>query len=38
MGAGLSTVVLGLTRREAIALVDAEAFARRLTVIPGRRR
>ncbi len=34
-GAGLSTVILGLTRSQAIELIDAEAFARRLTVIPG---
>ncbi len=35
--AGLGTVILGLTRKQAIELIDAEAFARRLTVIPGRR-
>ncbi len=33
--AGLSRVILGLTRSQAIELIDAEAFARRLTVIPG---
>jgi Flp pilus assembly protein CpaB len=35
-GAGLSKVVLGLTRRQAILLIDAEAFARRVTVLPRR--
>ena len=34
-GAGLSRVVLGLTRSQAIELIDAETFARRLTVIAG---
>ena len=34
-GAGLSKVILGLTRSQAIELIDAETFARRLTVIPG---
>ncbi len=34
-GAGLSKVILGLTRSQAITLIDAEAFARRLTVLPG---
>lgn len=34
-GSGLSRVVLGLTRSQAIELIDAETFARRLTVIPG---
>jgi len=33
-GAGLSKVVLGLTRRQAIELIDAESFARRLTILP----
>jgi hypothetical protein len=37
-GSGLSKVILGLTRSQAIELIDAETFARRLTVIPGRRR
>lgn len=36
-GTGLDRVVLGLTRQQAIELIDAEAFARRLTVIPGGR-
>jgi hypothetical protein len=33
-GPGLSKVVLGLTRRQAIELIDAESFARRVTVLP----
>ena len=33
-GTGLNKVVLGLTRRQAIELIDAEAFARRLTILP----
>jgi hypothetical protein len=33
-GPGLNKVVLGLTRRQAIELIDAESFARRLTVLP----
>jgi len=33
-GAGLSKVVLGLTRRQAIRLIDAESFARRVTILP----
>jgi hypothetical protein len=33
-GAGTSRVVLGLTRSQAISLIDAESFARRLTVLP----
>jgi Flp pilus assembly protein CpaB len=32
----LTKVVLGLTRRQAITLIDAEAFARRVTVLPRR--
>jgi Flp pilus assembly protein CpaB len=36
-GTGLTKVVLGLTRRQAILLIDAEAFARRVTVLPRRR-
>lgn len=38
-GPGLTRVTLGLTRREAIRLIQAESFARRLTVLPrgGRR-
>jgi hypothetical protein len=33
-GVGLSKVVLGLTRQQAIRLIDAEAFSRRVTVLP----
>ena len=33
-GPGLTEVTLGLTRRQAIRLVDAETFARRITVLP----
>lgn len=33
-GPGLTDVTLGLTRRQAITLVDAESFARRITVLP----
>lgn len=33
-GPGLTEVTLGLTRRQAIRLVDAESFARRITVLP----
>jgi hypothetical protein len=33
-GTGLTKVVLGLTRRQAIKLIDAESFARRVTVLP----
>jgi hypothetical protein len=35
---GLTKVVLGLTRSQAIALIDAESFARRLTILPRSRR
>lgn len=31
---GLTKVVLGLTRAQAIGLIDAESFARRLTILP----
>lgn len=34
---GEATVTLGLTRSQALRLIAAESFARRLTVIPGRR-
>jgi len=34
VGPGLTEVTLGLTRRQAIRLVDAETFARRITVLP----
>lgn len=34
--AGEATVTLGLTRSQALRLIDAESFARRVTVIPGR--
>jgi Flp pilus assembly protein CpaB len=34
-GPGLTQVTLALTRREAIELVEAESFARKVTVIPG---
>lgn len=34
----LTKVVLGLTRPQAIVLIDAESFARRLTVLPRSRR
>lgn len=33
-GSDLTKVVLGLSRSQAIALIDAESFARRLTVLP----
>lgn len=33
-GPGLTEVTLGLTRAQAIRLVDAESFARRITVLP----
>lgn len=33
-GPGLTEVTLGLTRRQAIELVDAESFARRITILP----
>ncbi|MEX0620692.1 MAG: hypothetical protein WD181_03855 [Solirubrobacterales bacterium] len=33
-GTGLTKVVLGLTRGQAIRLIDAESFARRVTVLP----
>lgn len=35
VGVGLTQVTLGLTRRQAIELVDAESFARRVTILPG---
>jgi Flp pilus assembly protein CpaB len=34
VGPGLTEVTLGLTRSQAIRLVDAETFARRITVLP----
>ncbi|HEY5942379.1 MAG TPA: SAF domain-containing protein [Solirubrobacterales bacterium] len=34
--AGEATVTLGLTRSQALRLITAESFARRVTVIPGR--
>jgi Flp pilus assembly protein CpaB len=34
VGPGLTEVTLGLTRTQAIRLVDAETFARRITVLP----
>lgn len=34
-GPGLTEVTLGLTRKQAIRLVDAQSFARRITVLPG---
>lgn len=34
-GPGLTQVTLGLTRRQAIDLVEAESFARKVTVLPG---
>jgi hypothetical protein len=37
-GAGFTKVVLGLNRRQAIRLIDAESFARRVTVLPRRGR
>jgi Flp pilus assembly protein CpaB len=33
---GTATVTLGLTRSQALRLIDAESFARRVTVIPSR--
>ncbi len=33
-GPGLTEVTLGLTRKQAIRLVDAQSFARRITVLP----
>ncbi|HEX5982783.1 MAG TPA: Flp pilus assembly protein CpaB [Solirubrobacterales bacterium] len=33
---GTTTVTLGLTRSQALRLIDAESFARRVTVIPSR--
>lgn len=33
-GSGLTQVTLALTRRQAIALVEAESFARKITVLP----
>jgi pilus assembly protein CpaB len=35
--AGMATVTLGLTRSQALRLIAAESFARRVTVIPGDR-
>lgn len=35
-GIGLTQVTLGLTRSQAIELVEAESFARKLTILPGR--
>lgn len=38
-GPGLTQVTLGLTRRQAVRLIQAESFARRMTVLPrGKRR
>jgi len=34
-GPGLTQVTLALTRRQAIELVEAESFARKVTVLPG---
>ncbi len=34
-GVGLTQVTLGLSRRQAIDLVEAESFARRVTILPG---
>ena len=34
VGPGLTEVTLGLTRRQAVQLVDAQTFARRITVLP----
>lgn len=33
-GPGLTSVTMGLTRRQAIRLINAESFARRITVLP----
>ena len=35
-GLGLTQVTLGLTRRQAVELVEAESFARKVTILPGR--
>ncbi|MFA9399818.1 MAG: SAF domain-containing protein [Acidobacteriota bacterium] len=35
-GAGLTRVTLGLTRSQAVRLVGAESYARRITVLPGK--
>lgn len=35
-GVGLTQVTLGLTRRQAVELVEAESFARKVTILPGR--
>ena len=35
-GIGLTQVTLGLTRRQAIELVEAESFARKMTILPGK--
>lgn len=34
-GPGLTRVTLGLTRRQAIRLIGAESYARRITLLPG---
>lgn len=34
-GVGLTQVTLGLSRRQAVDLVEAESFARRVTILPG---
>jgi len=34
-GVGLTQVTLGLTRSQAIELIEAESFARKLTILPG---
>jgi Flp pilus assembly protein CpaB len=35
VGGGLAAATLGLTRREALRLIAAESFARKVTVLPG---
>ncbi|MGA7397394.1 MAG: SAF domain-containing protein [Solirubrobacterales bacterium] len=35
-GIGLTQVTLGLTRRQAIELIEAESFARKVTILPGK--
>ncbi len=35
LGPDLSKVTLALTRRQALVLVEAQTFARRVTVLPG---
>ncbi|MDQ2623313.1 MAG: hypothetical protein M3Y45_09790, partial [Actinomycetota bacterium] len=37
-GVGLTQVTLGLTRRQAVDLVEAESFARKVTILPGSER